>query len=178
MKEKRSPRPLLTAANIALLLGLTTMLGVSDVLARTLGTFHGWTASTFDEGGETVCMMWSQPTESKGNYTRRGDIYAFVTHRPAAKRNNRISVETGYTYKPDSDVTVAIDGQKFKLFTDSSTAWSVDDKDERKMVNAMRAGSTMVIKGVSSRGTATTDSYSLKGFTAAHKAINSACKIR
>lgn len=178
MKEKCSPGPRLTAARVALLLGLTTMFGVPDALARTLGTFHGWTASTFDEGGETVCMMWSQPAESKGNYTRRGDIYAFVTHRPAAEKNNKISVETGYTYKPDSDVTVTIDGQKFKLFTDSSTAWSFDHKDERKMVNAMRAGSTMVIKGVSSRGTLTTDTYSLKGFTAAHKAINGACKIR
>ena len=33
----------------------------------------------------------------------------------------------------------------------------------------------MVVKGISSAGTKTTDTYSLKGFTAAHAAINSAC---
>ncbi len=178
MKEKRSHGLCLTGAKAALLLGLTLALGAPCAAARTLGTFNSWTASTFDEDGETVCMMWSQPEKSEGNYTRRGDIYAFVTHRPAEKRNNKISVETGYTYKADSDVTVNIDGQKFKLVTDSSTAWSYSDKDERKMVNAMRAGSTMVIEGVSSRGTLTTDRYSLKGFTAAHKAISGACKVR
>jgi hypothetical protein len=33
----------------------------------------------------------------------------------------------------------------------------------------------MVVKGTSSRGTKTTDSYSLLGFTKAHKAIDTAC---
>lgn len=178
MKQTHALGPCLLAAKAAPLLVLAYIIGVSDTQARTLGTFHSWIASTFDEGGETVCMMWSQPAKAEGEYTRRGDIYAFVTHRPAAKRNNKISVETGYTYKSDSDVTVTIDGQTFRLFTDGSTAWSYSDKDERKMVGAMRAGNEMVIEGVSSRGTKTTDTYSLKGFTAAHKAINSACKVR
>jgi hypothetical protein len=34
----------------------------------------------------------------------------------------------------------------------------------------------MVIKGTSSRGTLTTDTYSLAGFTAAYNAIEQACK--
>ena len=33
----------------------------------------------------------------------------------------------------------------------------------------------MVVRGVSSRGTQTTDTYSLSGFTAAYRAINTAC---
>jgi hypothetical protein len=34
----------------------------------------------------------------------------------------------------------------------------------------------MIIKGISSRGTKTTDTYSLRGVSAAWKAINIACK--
>jgi hypothetical protein len=41
----------------------------------------------------------------------------------------------------------------------------------------MRAGRTMIVKGVSSKDTETTDTYSLLGFTAAHNAINDACNV-
>ena len=46
------------------------------------------------------------------------------------------------------------------------------------MVRAMRVGKKLVIQGVSSRGTKTKDSYSLFGFTAAHNAINKACRVK
>ena len=45
------------------------------------------------------------------------------------------------------------------------------------MVEAMRRGATMIVEGISSRGTHTKDTYSLTGFTAAHNAINEACKV-
>ena len=71
---------------------------------------------------------------------------------------------------------VAIGEHRFTLTTDSSTAWSASAREEHKMVEAMRAGRSMIVAGVSRRGTQTTDTYSLLGFTAAHKAINKACK--
>ena len=46
------------------------------------------------------------------------------------------------------------------------------------IIKAMRAGNTLVVKGTSSRGTLTTDTYSLKGFTAVHNALNKACGVR
>jgi hypothetical protein len=36
----------------------------------------------------------------------------------------------------------------------------------------------MTVKGTSSRDTLTLDTYSLKGFTAAHNAANKACKVK
>ena len=47
--------------------------------------------------------------------------------------------------------------------------------DDKALVAALRAGSQMTVKGVSSRGNATTDTYSLKGTSAAHAAIGKAC---
>ena len=35
----------------------------------------------------------------------------------------------------------------------------------------------MTVKGISGRGTKTTDTYSLKGFTAAYRTIGKACKV-
>jgi len=73
---------------------------------------------------------------------------------------------------------LAIDGQDFDLFTDGDSAWARDAETDRKLVQAMVRGNSMVVRGTSSRGTLTVDTYSLSGFTAARNAINKACKVR
>ena len=156
---------------------MMTALAINAVAAdKTLGTFKTWSAMTFNEDEKTVCMMWSQPEKAEGDYKKRGEIFVFVTHRPGDREMNKVSFETGYTFKESSKVRVTIDGTSYTLYTDGSTAWSSDEKDDLRMVNAMRAGRTMIMEGVSSRGTETRDTYSLSGFTAAHNAINRACK--
>ncbi len=142
---------------------------------RALGEFDDWRAFTFTENGNKVCYMASEPEKAEGDYTKRGDIYAMVTHRPAQGTEDVVSFVIGYTFKKDSRVTVDIDGQKFTLFTHKDTAWASDSQTDKALVQAMRRGREMVVKGTSSRGTETTDSYSLIGFTAAHRAIDKAC---
>ncbi len=145
---------------------------------KSLGTFKQWSAMSFAEDDETVCMMWSQPEKTEGDYKKRGEIFVFITHRPGDREMNKVSFETGYTFKKSSKVRLAIDGQAYKLRTDGSTAWSYGAKDDARMVKAMRAGRTMIMEGISSRGTETRDTYSLSGFSAAHNSINKACKAR
>jgi len=101
-----------------------------------------------------------------------------VTHRPALKLVNEVSFITGYTYKEKSTVDLRIDSKKFNLFTPAYSAWAVDAETARKLVSAMKSGSKMVLVGYSSRGTKTTDTYSLSGFTAAYKAISKACNTK
>lgn len=141
-----------------------------------LGTFDSWSSMRFSGKGAPVCMLWSQPQKSEGEYTRRGEVFVFVTHRPGVGERNKVSFETGYTFERSSEVDVAIDNEKFTLYTDNSTAWTLDARDDARMVNAMRAGLEMVVKGTSNRGTLTTDTYSLRGFSAAHDAISKACR--
>lgn len=140
-----------------------------------IGNFGDWAAYSFEENGSKVCYMVTQPKKAEGNYTKRGDIFALVTHRPGQKTKNVFSYITGYTYKKDSDVTVNIDGQNFKLFTQKDMAWTQSQDDDNRLANAIRKGSKMTVKGTSSRGTLTTDSISLKGSGGAHDAINKAC---
>ncbi len=150
----------------------------ADAGTDLIGVFKGWTAQTYTQDGGSVCMMWSQPEKAEGEYKKRGEIFVFVTHRPGDKELNKVSFETGYTFKDPSKVRVTIDGRAYTLYTDGSTAWSYNSKDDSRMVKAMRAGNTMIMEGTSSRGTKTRDTYSLGGFTAAHNSINKACKTK
>ncbi|MBT6276352.1 MAG: hypothetical protein HOI95_19740 [Chromatiales bacterium] len=151
---------------------------VQPASAKDLGAFGDWNGQSFQVDGELVCSMWSQPTLDEGKYTRRGDIFVWITHRPARKKTNRVSFEMGYPVKPGAELTVRIDKEKFELFTDDSTGWNLDEKTDAKMVKAMRAGKSMEVKGISKRGTKTRDVYSLSGFTKAHRAISKACKVK
>jgi hypothetical protein len=160
---------------IVLTSGVATAVIAAD---KSLGSFKVWSAMSFAEDDKAVCMMWSQPEKAEGKYKKRGEIFVFVTHRPSDGEMNKVSFETGYTFKDSSEVRVTIDGKAYTLYTDGSTAWSHNGKDDSRMVKAMRAGRTMVVEGTSSRGTKTRDRYSLGGFTAAHNAINKACKSK
>ncbi len=143
-----------------------------------IGAFKDWTAQTYKEGGKQVCTMWSEPSKSEGDYKKRGPVYVFVTHRPYANRLDEISINIGYTFKKGAPVSVSVGSKQYVLFSDSDTAWPRTSKEDRRLVRAMRAGSNMTVSGVSSRGTKTTDTFSLSGFTAAYNAITKACKAR
>ena len=169
----------LAARQLLLAIALTSSIATTVIAAeKTLGIFKVWSAMSFAEDDKTVCMIWSQPEKTEGKYKKRGEIFVFVTHRPSDGEMNKVSFETGYTFKDSSEIRVTIDGKAYTLYTDGSTAWSYNGKDDSRMVKAMRAGRTMMVEGTSSRGTKTRDTYSLGGFTAAHNAINKACKSK
>jgi hypothetical protein len=113
--------------------------------------------------------------EAEGDYSQRGEIFALVTNDPAGGIEGEVSVVTGYTYRKDSKVTVRIGGATFDMFTSGDRAWTQGPEEDAPLVQAMVKGADMVVTGVSSRGTQTTDTYSLSGFTATKKLIDGAC---
>lgn len=147
--------------------------------AKTLLDGDIWQAIQETENGKPVCVMSAEPTKSEGQYTQRGTVLAIISHRAEEKRIGEVGFQAGYTFKPGAEVIATIDDKStFKLFTQGGHAWGYDAKADKAMIAAMRAGDKLVVKGVSSRGTKTTDTYSLKGFTAALKAINTACGVQ
>ena len=142
-----------------------------------IGAFGAWQAFTFMEDGQKVCYMASKPTSSEGKYSKRGEIFALITHRPGEGTKNVFSYITGYEYKASADATAEIDGQNFLLFTQNDTAWAPDADTDNAITEAIRKGSKMVVTGTSSRDTLTKDTFSLRGSSAAHKAISDACSI-
>ncbi len=142
-----------------------------------IDVFGDWSAFAVKQNGQSVCYIGSEPTKSEGKYTKRGDVVFLVTHRPADKSIGVINFQTGYTFKEGSEAKVAIGDRSFRLFTDEGDGWARDDKTDKAIVKAMISGAKMIIKGTSSRGTPTTDTFSLTGFTAAYKAASKACKV-
>jgi len=162
--------------------GATALFLAGGAAAQTnlapIDTFRDWSAYTVNEKDGKACYIASQPKDSKPKEAKRDAIWLLVTHRPYKKIANEVSVYVGYPLKDGSTARVEIDGQPFDLFTKDDTAWSNTPADDEKLVNAMRKGDKMQVKGVSARGTETVDQFSLAGFSAAMKAIGDACGLK
>lgn len=169
-----------TAACALALAALALVWTPGPAAAQTLqriGDYTDWSAFKAQENGQPVCFIVSRPKRDEGDYTARGDIYAMVAQRPAEQREDEATFIAGYTHREGSPVTVTIGDRQFTLFTQDDASWAPDDQTNDRLVQAMIGGLEMVVRGTSSRGTATKDTYSLRGFTAAYEAARAACGL-
>lgn len=145
---------------------------------KVITTSGKWTAYAYQENGKPVCYAASKPIKSEGAYKARGEVLALVTHRPAESANDVVSIVAGYQFQQDSDATVQVGARKFAFFTYGERAWARDAQTDKAVVQALVKGNSMTVRGNSSRGTPTLDTYSLQGFGAAYKAIGDACGVK
>jgi invasion protein IalB len=149
-----------------------------DEQAVLLGQFGDWGAYKASPGGKKVCFALSKPTSAVTDPAgrNRDPSYAFVSTRPAEKVKNEVSVIVGYPQKPGVDASAAIGTANYVMYTQNDGAWVKNAAEEAQMVDAMRKGADMVIKSVSTHGTKTTDTYSLKGISDALDKVAEECK--
>jgi Invasion associated locus B (IalB) protein len=77
--------------------------------------------------------------------------------------------------KPDKEMTVTIGSDTFKLFGKGDRGFVNDPTEELKLIESMKKGSSAVVRGVSVKGTGTTDTYSLSGLAQALDKMAAAC---
>jgi invasion protein IalB len=139
-----------------------------------LEKYKDWSAYA-SKASPKVCFAVSQPKDSKPSNVRRGPIYVYISHYPADKVTGEVSVKMGYPFAAGAKVTVTVGTDKFELFTKEEGAFVEKTEDEAKLVDAMKAGSSMRVQGRSARGTDTSDSYSLSGISDALDRIAKEC---
>ena len=162
-----------------ILIVLPCLAGIKNPNLKNLGTFDNWTVYTYADEMGRICYMASSPTKSSGKYSKRDDIFLMITHRPNEKAFNVINTVAGYTYKKGSSPTLTIDKKKpVSLVSHEDTAWAKDAKTDKNLVEQMKEGSLAVLKGTSKRGTATIDTFSLKGFSKAYQKISEVCNYQ
>ncbi|SDR28293.1 hypothetical protein SAMN04515695_4087 [Pseudovibrio sp. Tun.PSC04-5.I4] len=171
--EKMQARILMTAI---------MALGISGATANAqspalLKENKDWATYTFNtQAGGKVCYAISAPTQSLPTDRNHGEVFFFVSTRPSEGVNSEPSFIVGYPFKAGSLVTADIDGQKFTMFTKGDGAWVQNAAEEKRLVDAMKAGRAMSVFGQSTRGTQTSYKFSLSGITAAVRDASNACK--
>ena len=151
---------------------------VGGVKPTLLGQYGEWGAYTASPGGKKVCFAIAKPTSSQTNPPDRprNPVYMFISSRPAEKVSNEISIIIGYPFKTGTEASAAVGSTTYALYSQQDGAWIKNAAEEAQMVDAMRAGQSAVVKGVSAKGTQSTDTYSLKGLAQALDRVGQECK--
>jgi Invasion associated locus B (IalB) protein len=143
-----------------------------------IGQFGTWGAYTATPNGKKVCFALAKPASSKTNPPNRprDPAYAFISTRPAEKVVNEVSIMIGYAVKPGSESTLEVGGASYAMYTQGDGLWIKNAAEEERMVEAMRKAADVTVKGVSAKGTETTDTFSLKGLAQALDRLAQDCK--
>lgn len=143
-----------------------------------IGQFGTWGAYTATPSGKKVCFALAKPSSSKTNPPNRprDPAYAFVSTRPAEKVVNEVSIMIGYALKPGSESSVEVGGSSYAMYTQGDGLWIKNAAEEEQMVSAMRKSADAIVKGVSAKGTETTDVFSLKGLSQALDRLAQDCR--
>jgi Invasion associated locus B (IalB) protein len=149
-----------------------------DTQPTLLGQYGDWGAYWAMPNGRKVCFSIAKPKTSATNPAgrKRDQAYVFISTRPSENVRNEVSVIIGYPFKDKTDATAEIGADKFAMYTLNDGAWIKNVAEEARMVDAMRKGSDLTVKGVSGHGTESTDTYSLKGLSQAVDRTAQECK--
>lgn len=138
--------------------------------AATLDSTNGdW--SVYSEG--KTCYIASVPTSEDGNFKKRDQPYVLINSKGKA---DELNISSGYKYKSGVHVALSVDNKKFRLFSEGEHAWAKTAADDKAIIDAMKSGTKLEVKALSTKGSYSTDTYSLKGVGKAYKRMKELCK--
>lgn len=145
---------------------------------KELGIFRDWVAYEGQYQGKKICFAESRPKTLDRRIAGRdlSAVRATVTDRPADKVSGEIVFQTGIKIAPNVFADADIDGNPFKLATDPSGILWLPSRNEPAFLAAMRRGLDLTTKTPVGNGGTANDTYSLRGLTAALRAIDEACR--
>ncbi|MBU1305959.1 MAG: hypothetical protein KKF33_10620 [Alphaproteobacteria bacterium] len=163
------------AVALALVASLALTASASAQQVQLLGEHRAWSSYSANDGTGPVCFAMTKPESVAPTPDGYTQAYIYVTKRPAENIATEFNLVAGFAFQPDSKATINVGGQVFNLFTQNDAAWLDDTGQSTALASAMRAGSSMVVEGVTAGGIKVTQSYSLSGATAAQQSIASGC---
>jgi Invasion associated locus B (IalB) protein len=140
---------------------------------RSIGKFEDWQSAIVDQGGQTACYAFTRAAGSTPAVPGRGDVVLTVTQRPTMR--DAVAISAGFTYPANAKVTVQVGQPSLDFYTAQRSAFA---REGHAAVAAFQRGDRAVAKSPGPHDTTVTDTFSLRGFSAAYAAIDKACPAK
>lgn len=144
--------------------------------ALLLETAGKWQAFSSQQGRTKVCYALSKAENRLPANLKDVEGMLFVSSRPTEGVRNEISLVMNFDLKEDVEHQAIIGEERFALVAKGQNMWLKNPAEEPRMLDALRKGAGLEIKGTSKRGNPTSDKYSLAGLTQTVKRAEDACK--
>ncbi len=153
----------------------TAGLGPASAEPRRVSTHQDWVVYVNDDSPQgRVCYALTDASEIAPRNLDHGRVVMMVGSWASGARTEQVMFQTGYELRPSGPVRARVGSDVYRMFVDGSDAFAYDDEESR-LVRAMRRGSTLRVEATSTRGNATAYAFSLRGVTAALRAVAQAC---
>ena len=157
-------------------LAFTAMATASASAAPTaIGRYKDWTVFTETVNGETLCYAATEATDKAPKASDHGDVWFFVSNWRSGKARSQPSLKVGYELRADLPARASIGRSGWTLYGVGREAFA-QDRDDSRIVSALRSGSELRVEAVSSRDTKVSYHFSLSGSAAAIDKASSLCR--
>jgi invasion protein IalB len=144
--------------------------------AMLLETAGKWQAFSSQQGRSKVCYALSKAENRIPANLKDVEGLLFVSSRPGEGVRNEISFVMNFDLKEGVEHQAIIGNERFALVAKGQNMWLKNPAEEPRMLDSLRRGSGLEIKGTSKRGNPTSDKYSLAGISQIVKRAEDACK--
>jgi hypothetical protein len=162
-----------------------------------VATFGDWNVFVGKTGRGRICYTLAQPKSREPDSIKRDAGYAFISDRPAEGVRNEVSFIMGFDIasgdadkseekpkkgakpapkaKPAFSPVAAVGDESFDLLPKGGNLWVKNAAREAALIGEMKKGVSLEIKAASAKGNASTDTYSLSGFSQAMDRLQKEC---
>ena len=144
--------------------------------AMLLETAGKWQAFSSQQGRSKVCYALSKAETRIPANLKDVEGLLFVSSRPGEGVRNEISFVMNFDLKEGVEHQAIIGNERFALVAKGQNMWLKNPAEEPRMLDALRRGAGLEVKGTSKRGNPTSDKYSLAGISQIVKRAEDACK--
>ncbi len=138
------------------------------------GSYGDWKVFKVQQNNQNVCYAVSTPKSLNGNHRDDREPYIMVSFFGKVKQE--ISISAGYFYRPNSVVSVSIDGIQERFIAENDTlAWPEKHGSDKQIINEMVNSFKILVFSESNASTYSVDIYSLNGFKKAFNKIKELC---
>ena len=135
-----------------------------------------WQAFSSQQGRSKVCYALSKAEARIPTNLKDVEGLLFVSSRPGEGVRNEISFVMNFDLKEGVEHQAIIGNERFALVAKGQNMWLKNPAEEPRMLDALRRGAGLEVKGTSKRGNPTSDKYSLAGISQIVKRAEDACK--
>jgi hypothetical protein len=136
-----------------------------------------WTMLTANPKGQKMCYSVIYAKRRIGNLVlKEGEqLKAYLMVHYFSPYKQRVSIFFNYTLKTGTKVFLSVDGKQFEISPFESYAFAEDAETDFKIINAIKTGKRLLVRGEGNDNTYSVDEYEILGFEKIYNEMKTTC---
>ena len=164
------------AAISALATILVAAMGIAAAQPKQVATYQDWMVFTVQQGSDRICYAVTEPKDVSPGSANHGDVFFSVSTWRSGAASNQPSFMAGYSLQPSSEPIVRVGSDRWEMLAEGKEGFIESEREEQRLIDAMRRGREMRVSATSARSTATNYTFSLYGISKALERVEQSCR--